>query len=62
MLVKGDEEMEDLMGLVLYVAGLASRWDEQLSCQFLICPGKEVRQETELCSPYMCDCPVISTE
>jgi len=60
--LKGDVGVEDLMGLVLDVAGLAFRWDKQLSCRLLICPGKEVGEETDFGSPYMCDCPVLSAE
>jgi len=60
--VAGDVGVEDLMGLVLDVAGLAFRWDKQLSCRLLICPGKGVGEETDFKSPYMCDCPILSAD
>jgi len=60
--VAGDVKVEDLMGLVLDVAGLAFRWDKQLSCRLLICPGKSVGEETDFDSRWMCNCPILSAE
>jgi len=49
----GDVSTERLTALILDMAGLAARWDKNLSCRVLPFAGKQVGDRTDFDSPYM---------
>ena len=53
--IPGDSPDENLSSLMLDVAGLAGRWNKQLSCRVFPVPNGKSGEMTQFDSPYMCN-------
>jgi uncharacterized protein (UPF0210 family) len=60
--VAGDVTQDELVGLILDVAGLAGRWNKPLSCRVFPVPGKVAGEQTTFDSPYMVNSQIFSLE
>ncbi len=60
--VTEDCTKEELVSLILDVAGIAGRWNKSLSCRVFPVPGKKAGERTTFDSPYMVNSTIFSLD
>ena len=53
--VPGNLGCKSISHILADTLALAKRWNKQLSCRLLPCPGKEAGEKTDFRSPYLVD-------
>lgn len=57
--ISGHCSTSELMALILDVSSIAFRYNKNLSCRLLLCPGQKGGERANIQSPYLCDCNIF---